>query len=495
MVDTTNLGGWSGRRRWGALALIVTAQFMVILDVAIVNVALPSIKTDLHFSQESLQWVITAYAIMFGGVLLLGGRLADLFGRRRLFITGVALFTGSSLLSGLAWSESSLIVFRALQGLGGALLAPAALSILITTFREGRDRNIALGVYGAASGSGGSAGVLLGGVLTSSLNWSWIFFINVPVGLIVIALAPRLLREGRARMAHRHLDLAGATTSTSGLMLLVYAMTRATEHGWETPETIVLLVAAASLLVAFVAVELRSKAPLLPMRIFRLRTLATANAIAVVIGSISFSQFFLLSLYMQEVLRYSALTTGLAYIAITLTIAVGANLAQKLVTRFGARPTLTTGLLLSAVALGLYTRLPPHGHYFWDIFPGFIIGGVGFALCFVPVTIAGLSGIHPADSGIASGLINTTRQIGGAIGLAAVSTIAATYTNSYVQDHPGSTALGGAALTHGFQFGFVALTGLALLGAVIALTLPVGRAQAHAVGELPERQPVAAEAA
>jgi EmrB/QacA subfamily drug resistance transporter len=495
MIDTTSLGGSSGRRRWGALALIVTAQFMVILDVAIVNVALPSIKTDLHFSQESLQWVITAYAIMFGGVLLLGGRLADLFGRRRLFVTGVALFTGSSLLSGLAWSESSLIVFRALQGLGGALLAPAALSILVTTFREGRDRNIALGVYGAASGSGGSAGVLLGGVLTSSLNWSWIFFINVPVGLIVIALAPRLLRESRALMGHRHLDLAGATTSTSGLMLLVYAMTRATEHGWETPETIGLLVAAASLLVAFVAVELRSKAPLLPMRIFRLRTLATANAIAVVIGSISFSQFFLLSLYMQEVLRYSALTTGLAYIAITLTIAGGSNLAQKLVTRFGARPTLTTGLLLSAVALGLYTRLPAHGHYFWDIFPGFIIGGVGFALCFVPVTIAGLTGIHPGDSGIASGLINTTRQIGGAIGLAAVSTIAATYTSSYVNGHPGSTALGGAALTHGFQIGFVALTGLALLGAVIALTLPVRRSQAHAVGELPDRQTVTAEAA
>jgi len=494
MVDATSAAGWD-RRRWGALALIVTAQFMVILDVAIVNVALPSIKTDLRFSQESLQWVITAYAIMFGGLLLLGGRLADLFGRRRLFLTGVALFTGSSLLSGLAWSESSLIVFRALQGLGGALLAPAALSILITTFREGRDRNIALGVYGAASGSGGSAGVLLGGVLTSSLNWSWIFFINVPVGITVIALVPRLLREGRAVVAHRHLDIAGATTSTSGLMLLVYAMTRAAEKGWATPETAGLLAASAALLAAFIAIELRSKAPLLPMRIFRLRTLATANGLAVVIGSISFSQFFLLSLYMQQVLHYSALTTGLAYVAITLTIAGGSNLAQKLVTRFGARPTLTAGLLLSAAALALYTRLPADGHYFWDIFPGFIIGGIGFALCFVPVTIAGLTGINPADSGIASGLINTTRQIGGAIGLAAVSTIAATFTNSYVRGHAGSTPLSGAALTHGFQLAFDALTALALLGALIAVTLPVRRPQPQAVGALPERQPLRAEAA
>ncbi len=471
MGNTTTTGGWS-RRRWAALALIVTAQFMVILDVAIVNVALPSIKTDLHFSQASLQWVITAYAILFGGVLLLGGRLADLFGRRRLFVTGVALFTVSSLLSGLAWSEASLVIFRALQGLGGALLAPAALSILVTTFSEGRDRNIALGVYGAASGTGGSAGVLLGGLLTSTLNWSWIFFINVPVGLAVIALAPRLLKESRAASAHRHLDLAGATTSTGGLMLLVYALTQATQHGWGSTTTIALLTVSAALLLSFVAVELRSKAPLLPLRIFRLRTLATANAIAVVIGSISFSQFFLLSLYMQEVLHYSAITTGLAYIAITFTIAGGSNLAQRLVTRFGVRNTLTTGLVLSTLALASYTRLPVDGHYFWDIFPGFIVGGIGFALCFVPVTIAGLSGVRPADAGIASGLINTTRQVGGAIGLAAVSTIAATYAGSYAAGHAGETVASGAALRHGFQLGFDTLTGLSLLGALIAVTLP-----------------------
>src|SRR3954462_450647 len=284
-VDSLNdLGGQlisrttNGRSRWSALALIVTAQFMVILDVAIVNVALPSIKTDLGFSQTSLQWVVSAYAIFFGGMLLLGGRLADLFGRRRLFIAGLILFASSSLLCGIAWSEGSLIVFRAVQGLGGALLAPAALSLLMTTFAEGRDRNLALGVYGAASGSGAAAGVLLGGVLTSYLSWPWIFFINVPVGVAAALLAPFVLRESRPDLGHRHFDLAGVATITSGLMLLVYALTRATTNGWTSAMTLVLLVGAASLIASFVVVELRSPWPLLPLRIFRLRTLTAANA-------------------------------------------------------------------------------------------------------------------------------------------------------------------------------------------------------------------------
>src|SRR6058998_1758422 len=269
--------GERDRRRWWALAVIVAAQFMVVLDVAIVNVALPSIKTDLHFTQESLQWVITAYSIFFGGVLLLGGRLADLLGRRRLFMIGLALFTVSSLLDGLAWSEASLIGFRALQGLGAALLSPAALSILTTTFREGRERNLALGIWGAASGSGGAAGVLLGGALTSALSWSWIFFINVPVGIAVIALSPILLRESRADLGHRRFDFAGATSITAGLMLLVYALTRATTHGWATGSTIGLLVVSAALIGAFFLIEQRSKAPLLPLRIFRNRTLTASN--------------------------------------------------------------------------------------------------------------------------------------------------------------------------------------------------------------------------
>src|SRR5438876_4713698 len=294
------------RKRWFALAVIVAAQFMVVLDVAIVNVALPSIKTDLHFSQESLQWVITAYSILFGGVLLLGGRLADILGRRRLFVAGLVLFTVSSLLAGLAWSEGSLIAFRALQGLGGGLLCPAALSILTTTFREGRERNLALGIWGAVSGSGGAAGVLLGGVLTSSIGWSWIFFINVPVGALVVGVTPWLVRESRAQLDHRHFDVAGAASITGGLMLLVYAMTRATQDGWGTGATIGLLAASAALVLGFVATELRSKAPLLPMRIFRLRALSAANVTGFLIGAALFSQVFLLTLYMQEVLHYSA---------------------------------------------------------------------------------------------------------------------------------------------------------------------------------------------
>src|SRR5436190_13028450 len=310
----------SDRGRWLALAVIVAAQFMVVLDVAIVNVALPSIKNDLHFSQENLQWVITAYSILFGGALLLGGRLADLFGRRRLFVLALALFAAASLLSGLAWSEGSLIFFRALQGLGGALLAPAALALLMTTFPEGRERNLALGVYGAAAGSGGAAGVLLGGVLTSYLSWSWIFFINVPVGLFLILVTPRLLRESRAEVQHRTFDVAGAVSITSGLMLLVYAMTRATQIGWGSTETIGLIAASVALILAFVVIEFRSKAPLLPLAIFKLRTLAGSNAAGLLLGAALFSQFFLLTLYMQQVLHYSALQTGVAYVALTLTV-------------------------------------------------------------------------------------------------------------------------------------------------------------------------------
>src|SRR5213595_739960 len=456
------------RRRWWALAVIVAAQFMVVLDVAIVNVALPSIKTDLNFSQESLQWVITAYSIFFGGVLLLSGRLADLLGRRRLFAAGLVLFTVSSLLDGLAWSEPSLIAFRSLQGLGAALLSPAALSILTTTFREGRERNVALGVWGAASGSGGAAGVLLGGALTSALSWSWIFFINVPVGLLVLGLTPVLLRESRADLKHRHFDFAGAASITSGLMLLVYALTRATQHGWVTAETIGLLAASAALIGAFFVIELRSKAPLLPLRIFRLRTLSASNLSGLLMGGAIFSQFFLLTLYMQEVLHYSAIKTGVAYIGLTLTIIAFSAVAQALVTRFGVRRVLPVGLALSPVALVLFARLPVHGSYFSDLFPAFIISGLGLALAFVPMSIGALTGVSSADAGVASGLINTNQQIGGAIGVALVTTIATTFTTRFVHSHVGASAFSGAALTHGFEIAFYVLAGISALGAVLA---------------------------
>jgi len=459
------------RNRWIALAVIVAAQFMVVLDVAIVNVALPSIKTDLHFTQESLQWVITAYAILFGGVLLLGGRMADLLGRRRLFVAGLVLFTVSSLLSGLAWSEGSLIAFRALQGLGGGLLSPAALSILTTTFGEGRDRNLALGVWGAVSGSGGAAGVLLGGVLTSSINWSWIFFINIPVGAAVVALTPIFVKESKAELNHRHFDVAGAASITGGLMLLVYAMTRATQIGWGTAETIGLLAASAALVAAFIAIELRSKAPLLPMRIFRLRTLTAANITGFLVGSALFSQFFLLTLYMQFVLHYSAIKTGVAYLTLTLAIIVFAGVAQGIVTRIGVRRVLPVGLALSAAALVLFTQLPTDGHYFWNLFPGFLLSGVGLALAFVPMTIAALVGVTESDAGVASGLINTSQQIGGAIGLAAATTIATTFTNRYLDSHAGVSASSPAALNHGYQITFWVLAGLAALASVLAAVL------------------------
>jgi EmrB/QacA subfamily drug resistance transporter len=481
-------------RRWIALVAIVAAQFMVVLDIAIVNVALPSIKSDLHFSQEGLQWVITAYSILFGGVLLLGGRMADLLGRRRLFMAGVALFTLSSLLAGLAWSEGSLITFRAMQGLGGALLAPAALSILTTTFAEGRERNLALGIWGAVSGSGGAAGVLLGGVLTSSFSWSWIFFVNIPVGAAIVAASPWLLRESRAALDHRHFDVAGAVSVTAGLMLLVYAMTRAAEHGWGTASTIGLLAASAALIGAFVVIELRSKAPLLPMRIFRLRTLSAANLTGFLLGAAVFSQFFLTTLYMQEVLHYSALKTGVAYIALTLTIIVLANVAQVLVTRVGVRRVLPVGLALSTGALVLYTRLPVDGHYFWDLFPGFLLSGAGLALAFVPVSIAALTGVEAADAGIASGLLNTSQQIGGAIGLAAATTVATTFTNHYVQSHVGSTVTG-AALTHGYQIAFFVLAGIAAAGAVLSAMLIESRPVAPETVEVGDLTPAFEEAA
>ena len=488
MIPTLQLA--SPRRRWSALALIVTAQFMVILDVAIVNVALPSIKTDLGFSQTGLQWVITAYAILFGGALLLGGRLADLLGRRRMFVAGLALFALSSLLCGFAWSSGSLVGFRALQGLGGALLAPAALSLLMTTFAEGRERNRALGIYGAASGSGAAAGVLLGGVLTSYLGWSWIFFINVPVGAVAIALAPFLLRESRADLAHRHFDLAGAASVTSGLMLLVYGLTRATTDGWSSPVTLGLLGGAAALVAAFVAIESRSRSPLLPLRIFRLRALSSANVTMAIVGAVTFSEFFILTLYVQDVLHYSAVQSGVAFVAFALTVVVTSNVAQAVVGRAGVRTTLVGGLVLATISVALLTRLPADGHYFRDLFPAFVLGGAGLGFSFVPVTIASLAGVERADAGVASGLVNTSRQIGGAIGLAAISTIAASATSSYAHAHALSLASAPAAV-NGFQTSFDVLGGM-LVAAIVVAGVFLRPAREHAAeAEAPQLQEAA----
>jgi EmrB/QacA subfamily drug resistance transporter len=441
---------------------------MVILDVAIVNVALPSIKSDLGFSATGLQWVITAYAIIFGGTLLLGGRLADLLGRRRMFIAGLALFSASSLLCGFAWSSGSLVAFRALQGLGGALLAPAALSLLMTTFAEGRERNRALGIYGAASGSGAAAGVLLGGVLTSYFGWSWIFFSNAPVGVAAIALTPFLLRDSRANLPHRHFDLAGAATVTSGLMLLVYALTRATTDGWSSPVTLGLLGGAAALIAAFIAIESRSHAPLLPLRIFRLRALSAANATMALVGAVTFSEFFVLTLYVQDVLHYSAVQSGVAFVAFALSVVVTSNLAQAVVGRVGGRTTLMTGLTLATISLALLTRVPVDGHYFADLFPAFVLGGAGLGFSFVPVTIASLAGV-------ASVLLKASRAVGIArplfILVAVVSVVLAwlvvhtVFTLRYA--HVYHTANGGIAVD-GFQTAFVVLGGLLVAAFVVA---------------------------
>jgi EmrB/QacA subfamily drug resistance transporter len=469
--STETAVGSADRTRWFGLALIVAAQFMVVLDVAIVNVALPSIKDDLNFSQDNLQWVITGYSIMFGGFLLLGGRLADLLGRRRLFMAGLALFTVSSLLDGLAWSETSLIAFRLLQGLGAAMLSPAALSILTTTFTEGQERNKALGIWAAASGSGGAAGVLLGGALTSALNWSWIFFINVPVGIVVLSLTPFLLRESRADLAHRRFDVAGASSITAGLILLVYGLTQAAQHGWATAETVGLLGGAAALVIAFFVIESRSQAPLLPLTIFRLRTLTASNVSGLLMGGALFAQFFLLTLYMQEVLHYSALQTGVAYIGLTLTTIAFSAVAQALVTRLGIRRILPLGLALSTVALVWFARVPVHGHYFSNLFPPFIISGIGLAFAFVPMSIGALTGVRQNEAGIASGLINTSQQVGGAIGVAVATTVATTFTTRYVDSHAGTNAFSPAALTHGFQIAFYVLAGLAGAGALLAVLM------------------------
>ena len=439
----------SASRRWSALALIVTAQFMVILDVAIVNVALPSIKSDLGFSTTSLQWVVSAYAILFGGALLLGGRLADLVGRRRLFIIGLLVFAASSLLCGLAWSEASLIAFRALQGLGGALLAPAALSLLVTSFAEGRERNLALGIYGAASGSGAAVGVLLGGLLTSYLSWSWIFFINVPVGIAAALLAPVLLRESRPDLGHRHFDFMGAATVTGGLMLLVvrahprherrlgHAARRSSLLGGvDRTDRRVPRRRAAFAVAAASAADL----PLADAR--RRRTSRWRSSARSRSRSSSCSRSTCRTSSTTARSRAAPRSVGFA-----LSVVVVSNLAQLIVGRVGVRPTLTAGLLMSALSVALLTRLPVDGHYFWDMFPAFVLGGAGMGLSFVPVTIASLAGVERADAGIASGLVNTSRQIGGAIGIAAATAIAASSSSHFGGAPAGSIA----SLDHGYR--------------------------------------------
>jgi EmrB/QacA subfamily drug resistance transporter len=439
---------------------------MVVLDIAIVNVALPSIKVDLGFSQEDLQWVISAYALVFGGFLLLGGRAADVLGRRRIFLAGLIVFTLSSLLAGLAWSEASLIGARAFQGLGAAIISPAALSILSTTFTEGRERNIALGVWGAVGGFGAAAGVLLGGVLTDALSWEWIFFVNIPVGVTAFILTPFLLTESRDARVKRF-DVPGAALVTGGLSSLVYAITQAGTEGWLAPRTIGFFAASLALLAGFVAWELRHPEPLMRLGILRTKTVTGANVTGFIMGTALFAMFLMLTLYMQQVLGYSAMKTGVAYLAVAGTAIIWSAVAAQLVTRVGVKPVLVAGMSFLTAGLVLFTQVSVHGSYVTDLLPGFLLIGVGVGFAFVPISIAALAGVEAAEAGLASGLINTSQQIGGALGIAALSTIATSRTEDAVG---GGTAVPDA-LVHGFTSAFVAGAIIAALGIVAALTL------------------------
>ena len=456
----------SERRKWLALALLSAIQFMVVLDIAIVNVALPSIQVDLGFSQENLQWVISAYALFFGGLLLLGGRAADLLGRRRIFLVGVVVFTLASLFAGLAWSEASLIGARAFQGLGAAIITPAALSILSTTFVEGRERNIALGVWGAVGGFGAAAGVLLGGILTDALSWEWIFFVNVPVGVTALALAPFLLAESRdARV--KTFDLPGAVLVTGGLSSLVYAITQAGQEGWLGGITLAFFATALALLVGFVTWELRHPEPLMRLGIFRIRTVSGANVAGFIMGTAMFSMFLMLTLFMQQVLGYSAMKTGVAYLAVAGTAIIWSAVAAQLVTRLGVKPVLVVGMTTLTAGLVYFTQVSVGGSYVGDLLPGFLLIAIGIGFSFVPISIAALAGVEAREAGLASGLINTSQQIGGALGIAALSTIATSRTADAVA--AGSELP--AALVDGFTAAFVAGVIVAGVGIVAALTL------------------------
>ena len=460
----------SARTKWFALALLCVTQFVVVLDIAIVNVALPSIQQDLNFSQENLQWVISAYALVFGGFLLLGGRLADILGRRAVFMTGLVIFSVGSLLCGLAWSETSLIAARALQGLGAATITPSALSILTTTFREGRERNIALGAWGAVGGFGAAAGVLLGGILTDLLSWEWIFFVNVPVGVTALILSPFLLSESRDAHGQSH-DLLGATLVTSGLVLLVLGITQGRGWGWTSALTIGVFAAAAVLLAAFALWEQRQREPLVPFSIFRLQTLTAANVAGFIMGTALFSMFLMLTLYMQLVLGFSALKTGVGYLAVAGTAVIWANVAAYAVNRVGVKPALILGMSLLTVGLLYFTQVSVDGSYWGDLFPGFLILGIAIPFAFVPITIAALAGTKPQEAGLASGLINTSQQIGGAVGIAVLSTIAVTTTD----DALASGTAQPSALTDGFVNAFWAGAAIAFAGVLVSIFMVRGR--------------------
>ena len=469
---------------WLVLVLVCMAQFMVILDATIVNVALPSIQEDLGISEADLQWIVNAYTLVFGGFLLLGGRAGDLIGRKRVFLVGVVIFTVASLLNGLAPNAELLIVFRGVQGLGAALIAPAALSIITTTFAEGAERTKAMGVWAAIAVGGGAVGLVLGGILTTSLSWPWIFYVNVPVGIAVFLVSLNFVPESKDEHEHRSFDLAGATTVTLGLIALVYAIVEAEEKGWGSLHTIGVGVFAMALLALFVVIERRSAEPLVRLSIFRVPTVRAANVTMLLVAAGLFAMFFFNTLYVQRVLGYTALEAGLAFLPFTAGIIVGAGLSQQLVPKLGAREVPIIGMVLAIVGMLLFLRLQPDGSYVLDLLPGIMFCSVGMGLTFVPVTLIATSGIPGDDAGLASGLYNTAQQVGGSIGLAILSTLAASKTEDVLLSAGGrpQPAEEAQALVDGFHVAYVG-SALLIAGGLLALLFLIKREDVVAVGE------------
>jgi EmrB/QacA subfamily drug resistance transporter len=473
----------SQTHRWRAFAVLVVAFFMTIVDLTIVNVSLPTIGQALHFSEANLQWVVTAYGITFGGFLLLGGRAADLLGRRRILLIGLALFTAASLGAGLSRSDGLLIAMRGLQGFGAAMVLPAALSIVMNMFPEGAERNKALGLWGAMGAAGATVGVITGGLVTRYIGWEYIFFLNVPVGAAALALAPRIVPESRLDNARRQFDPLGAVTVTGALLLVVYAISTAPQHGWGSARTVALLAVSAALLAAFLGVEARTAAPLMPLRIFRLRMVAVSNAVGFLLGGSFFAFIFIGTLYMQQVLHYSALEAGTAWLAASLTSVALAGLSQKLVTTISAGPVMAFGMALIGGGILWATQLPVHGHFWVDLAGPFFVVGAGTAFAFVPVSIGGLTGVTEQEAGLASGLLNTTQQLGGSIGVAVASSVAATRLGTLLgQGKPEDVAL-----TGGFRWALWVCGGIAVLALPATATLL--RRGRTAAGPVPVLEP------
>ena len=451
--------------KWLVLVVACMAQFMVLLDATVVNIALPSVQRALHFSPANLQWVVNGYTLIFGGFLLLGGRAADLLGRKRLFVAGVVLFSVASLINGFAQSSGMLIAGRALQGLGGALVSPAALAIITTTFTDGEERTKALGVWSAIAASGAAVGLLLGGALTDLASWRWVFFVNVPVGIITVAMALRYVAESRVEVERRSFDLLGAVTVTGGLVVLVYAIVKAQTFGWGSPRTIGLGAAALALLAAFVWIEGRSAAPLMRLDIFRIRALAVADSVLLLVASGMFGMFFFASLYVQEILGYSPLRAGLAFLPVTAGIMIGAGLAQQLIKRVGVRNVSLAGIALAAAGMFVLTQVPVHGSYAGNLLVGLLPMSLGMGLVFVPITLLGTSGVREEDAGLASGMFNTSQQVGGSLGLAILSTLAASQTARVLSGTSPEAVL--AARVSGYHVAFLAAGIMLAAGAVI----------------------------